>query len=118
MARKLLKDIDLETLYAMRRDEEMSNADIASALGVSYGTVLSLIGPQPKNVRRKPRISAVPAPAPVEEEAPLRVWSWKAGASSLPAALANTWWISKMAAWILRIYVGSICRFPRISLTT
>lgn len=47
-------DIDLETLYSMRRDQQMNNAEIAEALGVSKPTIIKLIGPQPKELN-KPR---------------------------------------------------------------
>lgn len=53
MPKNLLRDIDLETLYAMRRDEQMTNEDIADRVGVSYATVLRLIGHQPKELRKK-----------------------------------------------------------------
>lgn len=50
--RALLKDVDLETLYSMRR-QKMSNQEIAESLGVSYATVLNLIGKQPSGLRKK-----------------------------------------------------------------
>lgn len=53
MGRSLLKDIDLETLYAMRRDEKLNNQEIADRLGVSRVTVYKLIGPQPKELWKK-----------------------------------------------------------------
>ena len=52
MGRSILKDIDLETMYSMRR-EGMNNAEIANALGVSRATVINLIGPQPKELNKK-----------------------------------------------------------------
>lgn len=53
MGRSLLKDVDLETLYAMRRDEQMNNQEIADRLGVSYVTIYKIIGPAPKELRKK-----------------------------------------------------------------
>lgn len=50
--RGLLKDIDIETLYSMRRND-MSNAEIASSLGVSVSTIYNIIGPQPKGLRKR-----------------------------------------------------------------
>lgn len=52
MPRSLLKDIDLETMYSMRR-EGMGNKDIAGALGISRNTVYRYIGPQPKELDRR-----------------------------------------------------------------
>jgi len=49
MGRSLLKDMDIENLYSMRR-EGMSNIEIAKSLGVSKQTVYRLIGPQPKEL--------------------------------------------------------------------
>jgi len=76
MGRSVLKDVDLETMYSMRR-EGMNNADIANALGVSKSTVINLIGPQPKELHKKrggyhPR-KAVSEPAEEEHEACLVV---------------------------------------------
>ena len=73
MPRSLLKDINLETMYSMRR-EGMNNVQIAGALGISRQTVIRYIGPQPKELNdyngprgpRGPRMKA----APVVEEAP------------------------------------------------
>lgn len=73
MPRSLSKDIDLETMYSMRR-EGMNNVQIADALGVSRQTVIRYIGPQPKELNdysrprgpRGPRMKAVS----VVEEAP------------------------------------------------
>lgn len=73
MPRSLLKDIDLETMYSMRR-EGMNNVQIADALGISRQTVIRHIGPQPKELNdysgprgpRGPRMKV----APVVEEAP------------------------------------------------
>lgn len=72
MGRSILKDVDLETLYSMRRDQKMSNQEIANAIGVSYVTVYKLIGPQPKEFKKKrtaaPRVEQ-PKPVAVAEEA-------------------------------------------------
>lgn len=73
MGRSLLKDVDLDTLYTMRR-EGMNNVQIADALGISRQTVIRYIGPQPKELNdysgprgpRGPRMKA----AFVVEEAP------------------------------------------------
>lgn len=54
MSRSILKDIDIETLYAMRRDEELNNAEIADRIGVSTQTVYRYIGKQPAELKRKP----------------------------------------------------------------
>ena len=74
MARSLLKDVDLETLYGMRR-EGMGNQEIADRLGVSRVTIHKLIGPQPKELNKKPGSRAPGrdikcAPAPVSETTP------------------------------------------------
>lgn len=53
MRRKLLKDVSADELMTMR-GEGMTNQEIADALSVSYKTVLLLIGPQPKELRKKP----------------------------------------------------------------
>lgn len=50
--RSLIKDIDLDTMYSMRRDG-MSNAEIANALGVCRQTVIAYIGNQPKELRKQ-----------------------------------------------------------------
>lgn len=69
---KLLRDMDIENLYSMRR-EGMSNKEIAQSLGISYGYVLQLIGKQPKDLTSK-AISegrcASCAPTPAKEEPP------------------------------------------------
>lgn len=52
MGRSLLKDVDLDTLYSMRR-EGMNNAEIADALGVSRTAIIRYIGSQPKELRKK-----------------------------------------------------------------
>lgn len=73
MPRSVLKDIDLETMYSMRR-EGMNNAEIAKALDLSRQTVIRYIGPQPKelNERGGPRGPRGPRVKPEQtvEEAP------------------------------------------------
>ena len=71
MSRSILKDIDLDTLYEMRRNG-MNNREIGDALGVSYVTVYKYIGAQPKELKKKresyPRTKQ-PKPVAVAEEA-------------------------------------------------
>ena len=70
MGRSLLKDVDLDTLYAMRRDEKLNNQEIADRLGVSRVTVYKLIGPQPKELRKEyERSPRKPVEAQKAEEA-------------------------------------------------
>lgn len=69
MFRKLTSDIDLETLYSMRRDG-MNNQAIAEALGVTSQTVYRYIGKQPPELRAvHRRVSAASVPQ-CEEEIP------------------------------------------------
>lgn len=67
MYRKLTSDIDLETLYSMRR-QGMNNQEIADALGVSLNTVYRHIGKQPAELRKSGiRAKAVSQPQPEDE---------------------------------------------------
>lgn len=67
MYRKLTSDIDLETLYSMRR-QGMNNQEIADALGVSLNTVYRHIGKQPAELRKGGiRAKAVSQPQPEDE---------------------------------------------------
>lgn len=67
MYRKLTSDIDLETLYSMRR-QGMNNQEIADALGVSLNTVYRHIGKQPSELRKSGiRAKAVFQPQPEDE---------------------------------------------------
>lgn len=67
MYRKLTSDIDLETLYSMRR-QGMNNQEIADALGVSLNTVYRHIGKQPVELRKSGiRAKAVFQPQPEDE---------------------------------------------------
>lgn len=67
MYRKLTSDVDLETLYSMRR-QGMNNQEIADALGISYNTVFRYIGKQPSELRKSGiRAKAVSQPQPEDE---------------------------------------------------
>lgn len=67
MIRSLVKDIDLDTMYSMRRDG-MNNRAIADALGVTSQTVYRYIGKQPPELRAvHRRASAVSVPQREEE---------------------------------------------------
>ena len=67
MIRSLVKDIDLDTMYSMRRDG-MNNQAIADALGVTSQTVYRHIGKQPPELRAvHRRASAVSVPQREEE---------------------------------------------------
>lgn len=67
MYRKLTSDIDLETLYSMRR-QGMNNQEIADALGVSINTVYRHIGKQPSELRKSGiRAKAVSQPQPEDD---------------------------------------------------
>lgn len=50
--RSVLKDVSISELMTMR-EQGMSNQEIANALGVTYQSILRLIGKQPKEVRRE-----------------------------------------------------------------
>ena len=47
----MYKDMSKTELLAMR-EQGMSNQEIADAVGVHYGTILNLIGKQPKGMRK------------------------------------------------------------------
>ena len=51
--RSLLSDVTLAEIQAMRDEQGMSNREIAEALGVSYTTILKLIGRQPASIRKE-----------------------------------------------------------------
>ena len=62
MIRNLMKDVDLDTMYSMRRDG-MNNQAIADALGVTSQTVYRYIGKQPPELRaahRRASAASVP----------------------------------------------------------
>lgn len=69
MFRKLTSDIDLETLYSMRRDG-MNNQAIAEALGVTSQTVYRYIGKQPPELRAVHRRASAASVPQREEEIP------------------------------------------------
>ena len=52
MYRSLMEDVSISELLRMREEENMSNQEIADALGVSYDCVKKYIGPQPKGMRK------------------------------------------------------------------
>lgn len=67
MYRKLSSDIDLDTLYSMRR-QGMNNQEIADALGVSLNTVYRHIGKQPSELCKSGiRAKAVPHTQPEDD---------------------------------------------------
>lgn len=51
--RSILSQISLQEFQTLRDDEELSNLEIAQRLDVSYATVLKILGPQPKGLRKK-----------------------------------------------------------------
>lgn len=70
MYRKLMSDVDLETLYSMRRDG-MNNQAIADALGVTSQTVYRYIGKQPPELRGVYRRASAASVPQREEEIPV-----------------------------------------------
>lgn len=52
--RPVLKDISMSELETLRNEEKLTNREIASRLGVSYQTILKILGPQPAWLK-KPR---------------------------------------------------------------
>ena len=69
MARGLMKDIDLDTMYSMRRDG-MNNQAIADTLGVTAQTVYRYIGKQPLELRSVHRRTSAASVPQREEEIP------------------------------------------------
>lgn len=69
MIRGLMKDIDLDTMYSMRRDG-MNNQAIAEALGVTAQTVYRYIGKQPPELRGACRRASSASVPQCEEEIP------------------------------------------------
>lgn len=69
MIRNLMKDIDLDTMYSMRRDG-MNNQAIADALGVTSQTVYRYIGKQPPELRAARRRAFAASVPKCEEEIP------------------------------------------------
>lgn len=69
MIRGLMKDIDLDTMYSMRRDG-MNNQAIADALGVTSQTVYRHIGKQPPELRAVHRRASTATVPQCEEEFP------------------------------------------------
>lgn len=69
MRRKLSFELSQSEMRRMREEEDMSNQEIADALGTSYATVLKYIGPQPPHMRRARGTYTVEKAAPVEEPA-------------------------------------------------
>lgn len=51
--RKLLADMDKTQLLKMREDQQMSNSEIALAVGCSEMTIYRAIGPMPAEMRKK-----------------------------------------------------------------
>lgn len=70
MYRKLMSDVDLETLYSMRRDG-MNNQAIADTLGVTAQTVYRYIGKQPPELRSVHRRTSSASVPQREEEIPV-----------------------------------------------
>lgn len=69
--RSLLSDINPAEILAMREEHGMSNHEIADALGVSYATILKLIGKQPASLRKERQYHEKPKPAqPVTNDRP------------------------------------------------
>ena len=60
--RSLLDDMTLSELTAMRDEQGMSNREIADALGVSYHTILKILGKQPTTLRKERTFHPVKAP--------------------------------------------------------
>lgn len=67
MIRGLMKDIDLDTMYSMRRDG-MNNQAIADALGVTSQTVYRHIGKQLPELRAVHRMASAASVPQREEE--------------------------------------------------
>ena len=63
----LYHDVDVSTMYRMREEEGMSNAEIAEALGVSRETVWHYLGAGPRKKSYKKRKIPVNAAKPPEE---------------------------------------------------
>ena len=71
----LIRDVSVSELMGMR-ESGMSNKEIASALDISYQTVLRFIGKQPSSLRKQPEPRAImeaPKPQPETPEACLIV---------------------------------------------
>lgn len=69
MRRALTFELSQSEMRRMREEEEMTNREIADALGTSYATVLKYIGPQPPHMRRAKGTYSVEKTAPIEEPA-------------------------------------------------
>lgn len=67
MRRALSYEVTQSEMRRMREEEEMTNREIAYALGISYGAVLKYIGPQPPHMRRVRGKRPAEKAAPVEE---------------------------------------------------
>lgn len=51
--RKFMKDMDKTTLLKMREEQDMTNGDIAHAVGCSEVTIRNIIGAMPPEMRRR-----------------------------------------------------------------
>ena len=51
--RKFMKDMDKTTLLKMREEQDMTNKDIAHAVGCSEVTIRNIIGAMPPEMRRR-----------------------------------------------------------------
>ena len=69
MRRALTFELSQSEMRRMREEEEMTNQEIADALGINYQTVLKYIGPQPPHMRRAKGTYSVEKTAPIEEPA-------------------------------------------------
>lgn len=66
--RKIIKDIDVQTMLNMREQDGLTNREIAQRLDINYATVIKYIGKQPDMLRAEPgryfKPSEYKAPAP------------------------------------------------------
>ena len=58
------KDVSISEMMTMRNEQNMTNQEIADALGCSYQTVLNLIGKQPQTMRKHKSYPEVRVPTP------------------------------------------------------